>query len=185
MGAYYLVINPVKRQYLNPGRFGEDIKFPGVLAGPFCLRALKMLIADNAASDHNPASFWSAWFGDPVILASDDSGPPNPRGFTTATSNDPKRNLNRMARDEFTDISYRAIAELCWNNNDICREMIEKAKNDSSLFIDLVNVRLQYRVPALEHTFLEVFGQSWRKKYDQTARECLWWQPLPPIDWPL
>ena len=28
MGAYFLVVNPAKRQYLDPGRFGEAIKFP-------------------------------------------------------------------------------------------------------------------------------------------------------------
>ncbi|HZV05970.1 MAG TPA: hypothetical protein VE999_12900 [Gemmataceae bacterium] len=184
MGAYYLVVNPAKRQYLDPARFGEAIKFQGVLEGGHCIRALKLLIVDNAAYPCS-ANFQSAWFGDPVILASDDSGPPNPSGITTATPDRPGRNLNQMARDEFTDISYRAIAELCLHDNDILREMIEEAKDDSGFFIDLANVRLQYRFPALEYAFLEAFGNSWRKKYDQTARECHWWQPLPPIDWPL
>ena len=33
MGAYFLVVNPAKRQYLDPGRFGEAIKFSSVLPG--------------------------------------------------------------------------------------------------------------------------------------------------------
>jgi hypothetical protein len=184
MGDYYLVVNPVKRQYLDPARFGEAIKFHSVLEGGRCIRAFELLIADGA-SYPGTKSFRGAWLGDPVILASDDGGPPNPFGFTTVTPDRPWRNLNKMAHDEFRDISYRAIAELCLHDNDNIREFIDRAKDDSSFFIDLANVRLQYRLPSLEHTFLETFGKAWRKEYDKISRECHYWQPLPPIDWPL
>jgi hypothetical protein len=184
MGAYYLVVNPAKRQYMDPAQFGEAIKFRSVLEGGHCIRALKLLITDGA-SYPSTSNFEGAWLGDPIILASDDGGPPNPRGFTTAPPDRPWRNLNKMAQDEFSNISYRAIAELCLHDNDVIRELIDVAKDDSSFFIDLANVRLQYRLPSLEHAFLEAFGTSWRREYDKTARECHWWQPLPPIDWPL
>ncbi len=184
MGAYYLVVNPVKRQYIDPARFGEAIKFRSVLEGGRCIRALKLLITDRA-SYPSTANFEGAWLGDPVILANDDGGPPNPRDFTTATPDCPARNLNKMAHDEFTDISYCAIAELCRHDDEIIRELVDLAKDANSFFIDLANIWLQYRLPRLEYAFLETFGNSWRGEYNKRARECHWWQPLPPIDWPL
>lgn len=92
MGAYFLIVNPAKRQYLDPGRFGESVKFTSVLHGEYCLRALKLLIADSFPQ--NATSFCGAWLGDPVILASDDTGLPNPGGLITATTTDPSRNLH-------------------------------------------------------------------------------------------
>lgn len=47
MGAYHIVVNPTKRQYLDPGRFDEGIKLRSVLHGEFCVDALKLLIADS------------------------------------------------------------------------------------------------------------------------------------------
>ncbi len=87
MGAYFLVVNPAKRQYLDPGRFGEPVKFSNVLAGAHCLRALKLLIADCFRPAG--ASFRGAWLGDPVFLASDDYGLPDPPGQVTATAVEP------------------------------------------------------------------------------------------------
>ena len=69
MGAYFLVVNPTKRQYLDPARFGEAIKFSGLLRGDYCLQALKLLIAD--CFPRETTSFHGAWLGDPVMLASD------------------------------------------------------------------------------------------------------------------
>ena len=46
MVAYFLIVNPAKRQYLDPSRFGEGIKFSSVLRGAHCLHALKLLVAD-------------------------------------------------------------------------------------------------------------------------------------------
>jgi hypothetical protein len=96
VGAYFLVVNPAKRQYLDPARFGEASKFSGVLQGDYCLLALKFLISDCFPQDAE--AFRGAWLGDPVILASDDSGLLNPGGLTTVTATDPNRNLHAWAR---------------------------------------------------------------------------------------
>ena len=61
MGAYFLVVNPAKRQYLDPTVF--EIKFEPLLRGDYCLLALKMLIADPFRRDES--SFSGAWLGDP------------------------------------------------------------------------------------------------------------------------
>ena len=63
MGAYFLIVNPAKRQYLDPYRFGEGVKFSSVLRGDHCLRALKLLVADCFRP--KPTSFRGAWLGDP------------------------------------------------------------------------------------------------------------------------
>ncbi len=182
MGAYFLVVNPTKRQYLDPGRFGEAIKFSALLRGDYCLHALKLLIAD--CFPRKTKSFRGAWLGDPVILASDDSGLPDPGGLITATRDDPHRNLNAQAQAEFIDISYRALAELCLSSN-IASELAAMARSDDSLLIDLVAVLEQYHPRGLERTLEEAVGRPWRKAYNQALAACMTWRPLPPIDWPL
>lgn len=181
MGAYFIVVNPAKKQYLDPNRFGEGNKFTSVLRGEFCLRALKLLISDCFRRDKQ--NFCGAWLGDPVLLASDDSGLPNPNGLVTATTSDLARNLNAQARAEFTDISYRALAELCLDP-ETAAELAAQAKQDQSLLIDLVGVIEQYDMPSLAFSLELAVGRPWRKTYNK-ARADSHWQPLPPIDWPL
>jgi hypothetical protein len=182
VGAYFLVVNPSKRQYLDPIRFGEAIKFSAVLRGDYCLHALKLLIAD--CFPHEANSFRGAWLGDPVILASDDSGLPDPPGLVTATQDDPHRNLNAMARDEFVDISYRALAELCTRAG-MASELAERARSNKNLIIDLVAVMEQYRLRDLEGALEQAVGRPWRKAYNKALAATMTWRPLPPIDWPL
>ena len=181
MGAYFLVVNPAKRQYLDPGRFGEPIKFSNVLAGAHCLRALKLLIEDCFRPEGT--SFHGAWLGDPVILASDDYGLPDPGGQITATADDPGRNLYALARAEFTDISYRALAELC-RDAEVAEELAERAKGDDSFLVDLGTVLIQYHQFSLESALEQLVGRPWRKAYNQ-AMASSHWLPLMPIDWPL
>jgi hypothetical protein len=182
MGAYFLVVNPARRQYLDPGRFGEGIKYASVLRGDYCIQALKLLVAD--CYQRKATSFRGAWLGDPIILASDDSGLPDPGGLVTATADDPRRNLNAMAQAEFTNISYRALAEIC-REFDTAAELAARSRDDTSLLIDLAGVVEQYRVDTLEHALNEAVGHPWRKAYNLALAEAPWWQPLPPIDWPL
>jgi hypothetical protein len=180
VGAYFKVVNPAKRQYLDPARFGEAIKYSSVLRGPHCLHALKLLIMD--CFPPGSGSFRGAWLGDPVILASDDSGLPNPAEIITATAADPRRNLNQMARDEYTDISYRALAELC--RSGCVEELVDDAKRHRRLLVDLGFVYIQYQQKALAVALEQAFGRPWQKAHHEAmATGDL--PPLPPIDWPL
>jgi hypothetical protein len=181
VGAYFLVVNPTKRQYLDPGRFDEPVKFSNVLAGDYCLRALKLLIADCFRREGD--SFRGAWLGDPVILASDDTGIPDPGGLITATAVNPGRNLHALAREEFTDISYRALAELC-RDPGVAEELAERAKGEPSFLVDLGAVLIQYHQSTLERALERTVGRPWRKAYNQ-ALASSYRQPLMPIDWPL
>jgi hypothetical protein len=182
MGAYFLVVNPAKQQYLDPDRFGEGIKFSVVLRGDFCLHALKLLISDCFQRD--TTSFRGAWLGDPVILASDDTGLPNPGHLQTATADDPVRNLSAWARAEFTDISYRALAELCLDN-EMATELAARAKEDHALLIDLCAALEQFHPWSLEHVLERAVGAPWRKAYSKALADAQWRPPVRPIDWPL
>lgn len=182
MGAYFLVVNPARRQYLDPSRFGEANKFSTVLFGDHCVQALKLLVADVYRRD--AVSFPGAWLGDPVILAGDDTGRPDPGGLITATPEDPARNLHALACAEFTDISYRALAELCLDAG-TAAALAARSAEDETLLLDLGAVWDQYRVPALEAALDGAVGRPWRKAYNQARTKNRWWCPLPPVDWPM
>lgn len=182
MGAYFLVVNPAKRQYLDPARFGEAIKVTSVLRGDHCIRALTLLVTDCFRRD--TTSFRGAWLGDPIILASDDSGLPDPGGIITTILNDPGRNLHAMSKAEFADISYRALAELC-RDGDAAMDLATRCRQDGSLLIDLGATMEQYHLTALEFALNTAVGKPWRKAYNQARAEPSYWHPLPPIDWPL
>ena len=181
MGAYFLIVNPAKRQYLDPNRFGEAVKYSNVLWGPHCIQALKLLIAD--CFPRREGRFPGAWLGDPVILASDDTGRPNPGGLVTTTAAESRRNLNALAREEFTDISYRALAELCRDGR-VAEELVERAREDDGLMVDLGAVLLQYHLIPLERALERSLGRPWQKAYHDVLASS-YWSPLKPIDWPL
>ena len=182
VGAYFLIVNPVRRQYFDPARFGEAIKFSALLRGGHCIQALKLLLSD--CFPREGTSFPGAWLGDPVVFASDDSGLPNSFGVRTATGQPPERNLHALAKAEFTDISYRALAELC-RDDEIATELAGQVKDHESLLIDLGATLDQYRLPVLEVALNAAVGQPWRRGYNQAQAKLTWWHPLPPIDWPL
>jgi hypothetical protein len=141
------------------------------LRGDYCLYALKLLIASRKVKRHS-------------ILASDDSGLPNPAGLVTATAASPGRNLNVQAHEEFTNISYRALAELCLSS-EVADDLAARCAKDTSPLIDLGEVLVQYRLPYLAHAIERAVGQPWRKAYSKARVAAPYWTPLPAIDWPL
>jgi hypothetical protein len=171
--VYYLIVNPAKREYLDPDRFGWGTKFHNLLEGGPCTLALKYLIADDSIG-------W--WVGDPVVLAGDDTGRPNPAGLVTATTNDPSRNLYFQAQQEFTDISYRALALLA-RNPKIAADLADSAARDTRLLLDLGAVLDEYGTRALEIALERTVGRPWRKAHNKAAAERQDWRPLPRIGW--
>ncbi len=103
--------------------------------------------------------------------------------LVTAIASDPKRNLHALAREEFTDISYRALAELC-REPEIAEELAETAKRNGSFLVNLGAVLIQYPQFTLETALERAIGRPWRKAYNQASAVCHR-QPLMPIDWPL
>lgn len=82
MGQYYIIVNPVKKQYLNPHKFGAGLKlmeFTNTEYGP--QQALCILLSNgngqgggdlgtDGLTDEEKALIGS-WAGDPVIVAGD------------------------------------------------------------------------------------------------------------------
>ncbi|WP_437532995.1 hypothetical protein WME79_05750 [Sorangium sp. So ce726] len=180
MSTCFLIVNPAKREYLDPARFGEAARFSGVLRGEHCLHALKLLISD--CFEDVPSSFRGAWLGDPVILASE-SSPKAAAGRVAASSGAPARNLHDVAVAEFANISYGALAELCISGQ-LAMELVVKAKGNRRFLIDLGATLEQYEPAALRHAWEQLLGQPWRKEYNQAMADAPHWQPLPRIDNP-
>lgn len=172
MGVYYLVVNPLKREYLDPRRFGSGTKFGNLFAGDPCSDALKRLIADDQEG-------W--WVGDPVVLAADDSGVPNRGGLLTTTASEPARNLYSQARQEFTDISYRALAMLARNPR-LSEDLARAAADNSHLLLDLGSVIDEYGVRPLEIALESVVGRPWRKAFNLAVSNSPLWRPVPRLE---
>lgn len=76
MGQYYYIINPKKRQYLNPHKFGCGLKlleFGCSANGP--LLGMAILMADGNGRGggdlHSKNKLIGSWAGDPVIVSGD------------------------------------------------------------------------------------------------------------------
>jgi hypothetical protein len=172
MGVYYLIVNPTKREYLDPARFGGGVKFHNLLSGGHSTLALKHLICEGCAG-------W--WIGDPVVLASDDTGLPNPAGLITTTPEKPDRNLYFQACEEFVDISYIMI-DLLSHNQTVADELADWATVVGSFLLDLGAVLEQYGSKRLEIAVERVFGHPWRKAYQKAITDWPHWTPLPRVE---
>lgn len=117
-----------------------------------------------------------SWYDDPVIVTGDDQGPPDSYGIKTSTKDNPTRNLNQMAKEEFEDVSYRAIAMLCEGREGFAKEIVEKSteRPNSMLLLDLGNVVFQVGCEPLKQELFEKYGNEWTKKYKQARREYSW-----------
>lgn len=121
MGQYYYVVNPDKKQYLHPHKFGCGLKLGEFSSAPFGpMNALAILLAvgngrgggdlqiKNADAD---AVLVGSWAGDRVFVAGDYAGdcgikPSDPSKFDS----DDTPSLYAIAREEYEDISDRIIS---------------------------------------------------------------------------
>lgn len=173
MGALFLIVNPTKREYLDPFRFGEGAKIFNVLCGPHCLLALKYLIRDDGPG---------RWVGDSVVLASDDGASANPNSLTTSSASNPARNLHEQAREEFANISHVVLARLSYSTK-VAEQLAERAREDQSLILELGAVLDQYGSPPLEFALESAVGRPWRKAFNIARTASHRWQPLPLVEW--
>src|SRR5262245_2477999 len=122
MGQYFVFVNPVKKQFLDAGKFDEGVKYWNVLVG-YHAYAIALLVCRLDEIEHSYCEHAGSWFSDPVIVAGDDEGPPDAYGIKTTTAEKPERNLYWMASEEFEDISYRAVAMLCKGRKGFAKEI--------------------------------------------------------------
>lgn len=182
MGVYYDLVNPAKKQFLEPGPFLDGNKFDEVLEHGYTLRALKELIADNSRGS---LSFRGAWLGDPVILAADDDGKSNPVGIQTTSQDSPQRNLNQLAYDQYTNISFRLLAEMLLEQ-EIRDDYIRRAHDDADAFVYLVQMARQYPKSKLIPILEKAFGSTWETEiFEQQSRNRADRRSFPQVAWEL
>jgi hypothetical protein len=169
MGVYFKIVNPVKRQYIDIGHFAdEDFTRSGVLSG-YHAYAVALLACNLSEVRHNYGPLAGSWFGDPIIAAGDDSGAPDAYGVVTATAEDPRRNLNGFATQEFENITYPAIAMLCQGNYERACEFADRAKTSGYALVDLGRTVFEVGCPTLEAALNERIGVHWMRLYKQAC----------------
>ena len=159
MGYTYVLVNPAKREYVDPARLGvASGRF--MLSQPTCALVLTRLIADPPIGG-GPTG--GRWVGDPVILAGGSGG--SPASLHDRATEDPG----------FTDISYQALADL-YDDSTIRDDLLGKAADDDRFFVDLCNALMQHRPAVMrDPPFTRLLGTDWRKRYERSYRASPWY----------
>jgi hypothetical protein len=163
MGEYFLVVNPVKRQFLDAIRFGESIKRGGLLQGKHGI-AVALLLLDTHQDLRNSSSLVGSWMGDPIIITGD-SAVPHTALLQTATVEQPERNLYAMALEEFEDISHRAIVMVCEDSKERIDDFVNRAKEQSSLLVELGDIVFHLKYQPLKYALTRLLGIDWTRSY--------------------
>ncbi len=101
MGQYFVVTNPDRRQFLDPGLLSGD-KIGVVLSG-LSSSILSLLISDGGYKP-GPTGLVGSWAGSRIVLAGDDYGAP--------WESQDSRNLNEISHAEFSDITLPSLVML-------------------------------------------------------------------------
>ena len=87
----------------------------------------------------------------------------------TRTDETPDRNLYFMARDDFENIGYKALAMLCDLDPSLPDDFAIRAKTSGSLLITLGLVVFQLQNKPIEIALVKNIGKDWSKRL---AEEC-------------
>jgi hypothetical protein len=169
MGEYFKIVNPAKQQYIDPINFGEGIKRGGILRGNHGL-AVSCLVCRGAGIGR----LFGTWAGDEIFVAGDEA-PPDEWGIATATPERPDRNLNRMAGDEFENISCEAIVMLCEFDASLSEEFASKANASGPLLMSLGYAVYQLGYKPIEMALEKIIGKHWTKKLNEEENKRKTW----------
>jgi hypothetical protein len=176
MGQYFKIVNPAKRQYLDADSFNENIKASGILQGNHAI-AVAVLVCNfeqvrdgwgNLNHDYGPLA--GSWCGDPVYIVGDEETAPNAFGVRTSTEANPTRNLYWLAKEEFDNISYQAIAMLCQGRPEFAEEIVQRALDGPSAernLVNLGNVVFLFGSDRLVQALEKGYGKDWKSRYKQ------------------
>lgn len=174
MGQYFKIVNPAKKQFIDASRFNENVKASGVLYGYHAAAVAFLVCNIEQVRDgwgnpiYNFGELAGSWCGDAVFIVSDDHGKADEFGIKTSTEQNPDRNLYWMAKEEFEEISYKAIAMLCNGREKIAEEMARRAaasvSPDSGL-VDLGNVVFYVGCEPIERALAKEYGVEWVSRY--------------------
>ena len=119
MGQYWLPVNVDKREFLDPHKFGDGLKFMEFGASPSgTMNALAVLLAQPESMGHGGGDLRTKnpivghWIGDLVVLAGDYGLPWPGAGVDPERPEKGDRTLYKLARQEFTDITADVLAAL-------------------------------------------------------------------------
>ncbi len=174
MGNCFLVVNPDKREYLDPSCFGDNDKTGGYMQGYHAI-AVAMLACPSPGLSIGPLDGF--WNGDRIVTATE-SASPNQHGLKTVTDDFPNRNLYKMSCDEFENLSYKALAMICERSKNIAADLAKRAKsefdnsNGRSTFLlsHLGNCFFGADGSCLDEALSEFFDEDWKDIYERTRQ---------------
>lgn len=109
MGQYWIVTNHTKREFLNPHKFGDGLKFREFAgSGSGTLAGLAYLLADPSSMGEGGGDMKSAgpscgkWIGNNIEISGD---------YSHKRNGDPA-NVYTLARESYTDISDDLVKEM-------------------------------------------------------------------------
>lgn len=117
MGNNFIIVNPTKREFIDPWCFGDNEKTGGYLKGLHPL-AVALLVCPAYLAP-TTVGLEGSWIGDELVIATE-----------AATPEYAGRNLYRTALDEFRDLSYPALSMLCERSPDIGDALAKRAKSE-------------------------------------------------------
>lgn len=165
MAVSIRIVNPARRQFLDPDQFPENDQRTMFLTGLHAT-AVAVLACDPAeVPGYGYGSLARSWCGDPIIAARD-AMRPDGHGVRTSTPDRPQRNLYEVASEEYEDISLRAFAMLCEGQIGLVDHLVEDAKEAGpGLFMKLGNIVVTVGCEDLGDALVEVFGPNWTGLY--------------------
>lgn len=173
LSQYHIIVNPARREYLDVGILGNN-KASGY-ATHWTSEALSVLVCNSSQVFAEPKmhgrmpALAGLWCGDAVYAAGDGFGAPNDFGIITTTSENPDRNLYWLAKEEFKDITYPAIAMLCQLHESTAEEMGSRAERDRYWLVHLGNTVFTVGCHPLEEALRKTLGNDWKRKYKAAA----------------
>jgi hypothetical protein len=149
MGEYYIFANVTKREFFNPGDFGEGIKRSTLLYGYHAM-ALGLLFCKGLVCH----PLCGAWSGDEVTITGD-----HEHSHPATEGQHP--DLYWQAHKSFRNIGAEAIAMLCLFHTDVAGEFAKRAKSDERLLMRLSGIVFQDGCKPLEKALAAEMGQGW------------------------
>jgi hypothetical protein len=161
MGQYFLIVNTDKKQFIDAWKFGEGVEILQAVSG-YHAQALALLTCDMSQVRDRDGTLLGSWSGDQIIAAAE---------YASTNENDAVRNPYKLAREEFEDISYKALAMLCETHETVCWELAEKSatRRHERLIYHLGNAITEAGCPQLEQALYEVIGSDWKDRYKAAA----------------
>ena len=179
MGQYFVLANTDKKEYIDPGDFGENVKgscFPN--GGWIHIHGLALLVCRTDQIQRRP-NHWGPlagyWAGDNIVAIGDKSPEPNIYGIDTYTQGY-LQSLSDFVLMEYGNISHKIILMFCsdyigldddYDEEDFIPMIVKASRNDSSVLRTLGSAVFVGGCQSLEKELLRQWGPGWVDKYHQ------------------